>query len=110
MNASRCTRHDDHKLSGNRQKIWRRERQADQRATIRKKKKILLDLDQGFPNFQVIGTLWTIYRFARVPPKFSHIFGCEAQLALMHNLLSIARQPITFLLSLLKPLKLIILV
>ena len=66
-------------------------------------------LDQYFPNFLVIGTLWTIYRFARVPPKFSHIFGCEAQLALMHNLFSIARQPITFLLSFLKTLKLIIL-
>ena len=70
----------------------------------------LKPLAQCFPNFQVIVTLWTIYRFARVPPKFSHIFGCEAQLALMHNLFSIARKPITFLLSLLKTLKLIILV
>ena len=67
-------------------------------------------LTQGFPNLQVIGTFWTIYRFARVPPKFSHIFGCEAQLALIHILFSVARQPITFLLSLLKTLKLIILV
>ena len=36
-----------------------------------------------------------------VPPKFSHIFSCKAQLALMHNLFSIARQPITFPLNLL---------
>ena len=69
----------------------------------------MVTLVQCFPNFLVIGTLWTIYRFARVPTKFSHIFGCEAQLALMHNLFSIARQPITFLLSFLKTSKLIIL-
>ena len=41
------------------------------------------------------------YRFTRVPPKFYHIFSCKAQLALMHNLFSIARQPITFPLNLL---------
>ena len=45
----------------------------------------------------LMGTLWPIYKFACVPPKFSHIFSCKAELVLTHNLFSIAfRQPITF--------------
>ena len=70
----------------------------------------LVVLTQGFPNFLFIDTLWTIYKFARVPPKFLIFLAAKAQLALMHNLFSIAKQPIAFPLNLLKTLTLIILV
>ena len=50
---------------------------------------------QGFPNFLLMGTLWPIYEFARVPPKFSRIFSCKAQHAYAYN------QAITFPLNLL---------
>ena len=55
----------------------------------------------GFPKLSVHKYPLDNYRFARVPPKFSHIFSWKAQLALMHNLFSVARQPITFPLNLL---------
>ena len=48
----------------------------------------------GFPKLSVHGYPLDNYRFARVPPKFSYIFSCKAQLAPTHNLFFITRQPI----------------
>ena len=62
---------------------------------------IVVCFSPGFPKLSVHGYHLDNYRFARVPPKFSHISSRKAQLALTYNLFSIARQPITFLLNLL---------